>query len=180
MTQKHVYNHAGMEGFFPGTNSLPARSGRDVFPICKGEALPSQAPLQQGGRIPGLVQLTHGHPGCRWRRSTQLQDGISTGGYHTSFCLMFNCADISSVVWSTTALLASLLPTKPQTHPNSLSYTAETLHCLAARQLSLKPGQVFPLCYLLTFFGSSLALLRTPHPCSPQAACLTRTCLSQQ
>lgn len=149
-------------------------------PFAKGKPCQAKHLCSREAGSLGWCSSHHGHPGCRWRRSTQLQDGISTEGYHTSFCLMFNCADISSMVWPTTALLTSLLPTKPQTRPNSLSCTAETLHCLAARQLSLEPGQVFPLCHLLPFFGSSLAQLRTPHPCSPQAACFTRTCLSQR
>lgn len=35
-------------------------------------------------------------PGCRWRRSKQLQDGTSRGGCHTSLCLMLTCTDVSS------------------------------------------------------------------------------------
>lgn len=78
-----------------------------------------------------------------------------------------------------TAPLVSLLPTKPRARHNGLGYAAESLHCLAVKQLSLKPGQVFPFCCLLTFFGSSLAQVSAPHACSLQAACLTGMCLPQ-
>lgn len=46
---------------------------------------------------------------------------------------------LAAVAWATSALVACLLPKKPWARNDSLSYAAETLHCLAARQLSLKP-----------------------------------------
>ena len=141
VTQKHVYNHAGMEIFFPGTNSLPAGLGRDVFPICKGEALPSRAPPQQGGRIPRLVQLTHGHSGCRWRRSKQLQDGTSGEVYHTSLCLLFICTDVSSCGMGHNSP-AGISPANkaPGQAQRPQLRCRDSLHCLAARQLSPRPG----------------------------------------
>lgn len=141
MTQS-VFISCRMQGFFPGTLSLPAGLESGCSPLLQRG---SPAELSTSAAA-GTQNSWAGIPG--WTRPEQLQDGISGGGHHTSLCLLLIWADFGS---SGTG----------QDSPEGISCANKALQRLCIP--SPKPGRAFPLCHLLPLLSNALA-----RTCLPQ------------